>query len=249
MNTLAITLDPQNENLNAFEAVLSYPQAWSLESITSSYQAVQYWIQTPQVIEPGKITFSGIFPGGVASGAGLNGGIPLFELNFKDTDKVSLDQVHFEDALAYVDGPSPTLSQLSHFSLTDVSASELTGSDESGDSTPPSLLDYTFETNPLTGGEQLFVNVSDDSNEPVTIEVKMGEEWVSLDGMEGLTAETAPLTVRLTDVNGNQTIVNLRPSPYEFIYLTGGIVLGIALIAVVCSMVFKKWIFKKKFRR
>lgn len=84
------------------------------------------------------------------------------------------------------------------------------------DSTPPDLLDYSFEVNPLTNEEELFLNILDDSGEPVSVEVKENyfSEWKTIDESE---LSEAPYAVRLTDASGNRSIFELRESNLDML--------------------------------
>lgn len=62
---LTVALAPEAENLNAVEGELVFPpHQFTLQEIVASDVGVHLWVERPNQVEPGKIIFSGITPGG-----------------------------------------------------------------------------------------------------------------------------------------------------------------------------------------
>lgn len=62
---LTVALDPEAENLNAVEGELVFPtHQFTLQEIVASDVGVHMWVERPNEVEPGKIIFSGVTPGG-----------------------------------------------------------------------------------------------------------------------------------------------------------------------------------------
>jgi hypothetical protein len=73
-----VRLDTQNETVNAVEGVLVFPQGFLVLNGTSDGDsAVNFWLQKPKLESAGRLTFSGIIPGG------LSGNVKIFSAAFR----------------------------------------------------------------------------------------------------------------------------------------------------------------------
>lgn len=60
-------LDTEQESINAFEGIVSFPQdVLEVSEVLSSSSLVSFWLEEPSLVAPGAISFSGIVPGGYA---------------------------------------------------------------------------------------------------------------------------------------------------------------------------------------
>jgi hypothetical protein len=60
-----VALDTQGDNVNAVQGELTFPSnLFTFEGIDDAASPISLWIESPREILPGKISFSGIVPGG-----------------------------------------------------------------------------------------------------------------------------------------------------------------------------------------
>ncbi len=76
--TLKLMIDSQGQVLNAFEGEVVFPdKALELLDVQDNNSLVNFWVEKPELMDPGKIKFSGITPGG------FSGQAELFKIIFK----------------------------------------------------------------------------------------------------------------------------------------------------------------------
>ncbi len=247
MSVYTISLSPGNENVNTFGGELVFPQDWHLARIISSYESVRYWIRSPQATDPGVISYSGLFPGGLTMSLGNSykqgEDFVLFYVEFNEDEvPTDLNELTQQGVEIYLNEPKTERATQAHFSVTALDETEPSAQD----TFDPILLDYNFITNPLTNQEQLYWDVYDNSGSATQVEVREGGailgEWKQVDGNYTLTATDTPVDMRITDTAGNQTEVTLRSSfwPDGFIYTSLGLLLCFNLFLAYLLMRRKK---------
>lgn len=220
MSIVDIVIIPEGDVINAFGAELFFPPHWSLESVTSSYVAKPYWIVSPQLLSPGHVTFAGIFPNGLSLDQ-ASSSIELISLNIDaNEDVIGLQELELVDAQFYLNDPLAPDADRAYFHME--VTSESSEVPQKPDTSPPYLRQYSFEIDPLTQKEHLYVDAYDNTPTPLKMEVKFKKnEWIPLDELGGYDSESRPNFLRITDSSGNQTVEDLNPFP--ILELWGGL--------------------------
>ena len=90
-----VSVDTEGESINAFEGSLIFPkELFAVESVRDGGSLVNIWVQKPTAKE-GKITFSGITPGGFRGKEGL-----LFRVHFTSLQE-GKGEFAFEGGIGY----------------------------------------------------------------------------------------------------------------------------------------------------
>lgn len=88
-------LNTQNEELNALEGYIIYPDGLlKIKEMTYGNSVINYWIEKPHNVESGKIFFSGITPGGFNENSA-----PLLSVIFQTTN-LGRAEISFEKTKA-----------------------------------------------------------------------------------------------------------------------------------------------------
>lgn len=102
-----LILKSREENINAISGVVTFPpNQLELKQVRAGNSIVNLWVENPQVIAPGEISFAGITPGGYVGDAG-----PIFSLVFK-AKQVGDNQIGLKNPTVLINDGLGTAAQV-----------------------------------------------------------------------------------------------------------------------------------------
>ena len=243
-----------NENINAFEGKLIYPQdLLDLEDIQDGNTIINLWIERPQVIE-NEIIFSGITPGGFKGENGL-----IFSAFFR-SKKEGTAVLNIDQAAALLHDGIGTEAELSvtNFNLLvkeDVGAIPI---DRAIDATPPEPFLPQVASDPnLFDGKWFLVFATQDKDSGIDYyavhESRQKKEASRINPRDWTEAESPYLLkdqelrsyifVKAVDRSGNERIAVVQPEYplnwYE-IWWIWGIIIIVGVISVIVLWLRKR---------
>lgn len=234
--TVAILLNTEGQTINAVEAEVAYDtDALVLQEVVDGESIVNFWVQAPKNTEAGKVSFSGITPGGI-TGRDLN----LLTLEFgakkEGVGSVLLEnvQVLLHDGLG-----TPVATTIVPLSFNILGQSTVPShSTEYIDTEPPEPFLPLVTTDPdVFDGRHFLVFDTEDKGSGIDFyQVREGEFGVYDNAISPYEIKDQSLTkkmfVKAVDKEGNEYVATLYPQNYEPWYQTTPIKTAILVVCL-----------------
>lgn len=234
-----VHLASQGENVNAFGGHFVYPEEWDLESITLPNHSLLYWIQAPEVQNPGTVEFSGIFPGGMQSVSSENKNLALFSVEFTGQEE-NLTALTFEAEEFFLNHPTALPGTQASFIYTVDNSSfikELDRSELFSD------FNYSFEKDPITQEDVLIFESYRGALASYDFFTKEGNlgggTWESTNGVQSVDSNSTTILLNARSHEGNEYKMTLRQSLIDHVasFLAWGV--GVITLLYLFRVLFK----------
>ena len=244
-----LSINTENDSLNAIEGVLTFPKdLLEVKEIRNADSIINFWIQEPQSLNEGKVSFSGITPGGFSGSD-----VPIFSIVFlakkAGGSLIDIDEIKIlrnDGKGTEVDG------QISPLSLTILPKSSSGSSDSTKvdpilDTEPPEDFIPTISSDPnVFEGKHFLVFVAQDKGSGVDYyEVKEGffGKFIIAKSPYLLTNQNLDkkIYVKAVDVLKNERVTLLSPQNAGAWYQQYEIFAILVLIGIVLFALKKLW--------
>lgn len=253
-------LNTEKESINALEGEIVFSSDYlNLKKIQDGNSVVNFWVEKPKLSSVGKISFSGITPGGVVLENGL-----VFSLIFeaKKNGEASLDIDNFQALLNDGEGTKANLT----VSPSKISISETTVDDMSGkynlpveiqiadDVAPESFNPEIAQDKNIFDGQNFIVFATQDKGSGIAEYQVKESQYKFLSFLKAWRAAESPyllkdqalrsfVFVKAIDLNGNQKISIMAPK-YPVAFKEKYLIYVIIILSLVASIL---WIiFRRK---
>lgn len=230
-----VWLDTQGESINALAGTLLFPaDLIEASAIRDGGSLVTIWLEPPAAREAGRISFSGITPGGYAADRGF-----LFSVVFRATEE-DVGIFSFSDMQAFKNDGEGTPALVSNVSVEfSVSAqAALSAPSEIADTEPPEPFVLELVENPLAfDGKKVLVFAAHDKSSGIArYEVCEGffVLCVTAESPYVLARQSTDVLVRVNafDHSGNMRVAYLYTPWAVARYASYGILAILALVGV-----------------
>lgn len=233
-----VILDTEGESLNAFEGTVLFPaDIFTAKELRDGNTFVNVWLEPPSVREPGRISFSGITPGGYRGAHGLLLSV-MFEALTEGEGTISLNKIQ----LLKNDGEGTSANLVLPIASPNIAVSKSanqTSLSEVSDTQPPEPFSIeTAQDKEVFGGKQVLIFATQDKSSGIEYYEVCEGVWGGCVRAESPYVLRHQLTdryfkVRAVDFYGNERIAVLLTSRamlfYAFcaligiLFITGGI--------------------------
>lgn len=254
--TVTVGLDAMGESLNALEGTFTFSSD-VLESlgVRTTDSLVSMWLTEPALVEPGKVSFSGIVPGGFGStlipGADPSF-LPLFTTDFRVTQE-GVASFSLPDGVALINDGLGTsaIVYVATGSVPIVGVGDVEPYVQVEDTEPP-LSFFPLLSRDVTLGDgswQLLFSTTDLETGVAYYEVQKGYgDFVRAESPYSISAWFPfSYTVRATDDAGNIQTADPVRIPFESVVLRWGILCAIVFVLMMSGgIIWKKSLASRK---
>lgn len=209
---VTISLDTQNEQINAIEGEVLFPsELLSISQVYTGSSIVTFWLDNPtNSITNSSVKFSGIIPGGYSGDNGF-----IFRLVFK-ANKVSTPEIKLESARVLKNDGKGTETQLNFNPLQLTINQSGEGVSRPKDTTPPERFTPVISRdNAIFNGKYFLVFAAQDKGAGIDYyEVKEGGNSYEKAESPYLLKDQSlknRILVKAVDKNGNERVEEILP--------------------------------------
>ncbi len=246
--SVKVSLVPAGESINALAGEITLPESLDLKQIEDGGSVISFWIERPAA-RSGKITFSGIIPGGFT---GDQGSVFSLDLVARSSGKVALS-IQKLKVLRH-DGAGSELSVKTPTFLVTINKTRAVAGTPAVDNIKPEPFQPLLGRDPSLFNDDWFLAflTQDKQSGLDHYEVREGEDdqfWVATESPYHIKDQAlrSAIYIRAVDRAGNIQLETVILRPWYSIWIYGGILMLVSIFILwFIVFIFRKSIWRSR---